>query len=128
MGTWITEHGLEPDTIICSTARRAQQTLEFVTGTNQWNSDCIHTDDLYLAPAQIYLHYLTQLPEHIHSAMVIGHNPGIEQLVRLLGGEYHSMPTCALAILDFDIESWEVLVADEVAGQLQHHILARDLD
>ncbi|MBA62187.1 MAG: phosphohistidine phosphatase [Planctomycetaceae bacterium] len=128
MGNWIAHHSLQPDVIICSTAIRAQETFHLICNSADWDGESIHTEDLYLAPPQTYLDYLAQLPEQVESAMVIGHNPGIEALVYGQCGEYHTMPTCALAIIDFDILTWNKLLTGSVSGELQHHILVRELE
>ena len=112
----------------CSTAARAQQTLELVSAAGEFDCDYNSTDLLYLAPAQTYLDNLAELPDTFESAMVIGHNPGIEALVHQLSGEYCTMPTCALAIITLKISSWTELFSSAVTGQLEHHILARELE
>ncbi len=40
-------------------------------------------------------------------AILIGHNPGFEELLAFLTGEYRRMPTCALAKIKFDVGSWK---------------------
>ena len=128
MGRWIASHGYNPEAVICSTAARAQQTLELVSAAGEFDCDYNSTDQLYLAPAQTYLDNLAELPDTFESAMVIGHNPGIEALVHQLSGEYCTMPTCALAIITLKISSWTELFSSAVTGQLEHHVLARELE
>ena len=127
MGYWIAENDIAPDVVICSTARRAQQTYQLVQNAVSWDVETIHTEKLYLAPAHTYIEHLSQLADNTSTAMVIGHNPGMEELVFQLCGEYHPMPTCALAVIAFDMEVWWKLLANECSGQLQHHVLPRDL-
>ena len=128
MGAWIAEQGLQPDVVLCSTAVRAQETFQLVRESANWDAEVLHTADLYLAPHHTYIEYLAQLPNHIQSALVIGHNPGIESLVYAQCGEYHTMPTCALAVIQFNILSWDILHSGGTSGELQHHILVRDLE
>ena len=127
MGRWIAENNLAPEVVICSTAKRAQQTYQLVQDVVNWDVETIHTDELYLAPAQTYIQHLSQLPDNIPTAMVIGHNPGMEELVSLLCGEYQSMPTCALAVITFDVNVWSQLAANGCSGKIQHHVLPREL-
>lgn len=128
MGNWIAKQNLQPEIVFCSLAARAQETFQLVSETTEWDTQVIHSEDLYLAPAHTYVEYLTQLPEHINSALVIGHNPGMEELVYGQCGEFHSMPTCALAVIEYNIHSWKTLLSRSVTGRLEHHILARDLE
>ena len=128
MGEWIAQNNLVPDTIVCSTAVRAQETMALVIEGGPLDSACISTEELYLAPPQVYLENLAQLPEAQTSAMVIGHNPGIEELVYQLCGEYRVMPTCALAVIDLQIAQWDELFSASVSGELSRYILVRDLE
>ena len=48
--------------------------------------------------------------------MVVGHNPGMEGLIRFLTGETAAMPTAALAVIDLDIENWSEI--DHLSGKL----------
>ena len=128
MGEWIAQNNLVPDTIVCSTAVRAQETMALVIEGGPLDSACISTEELYLAPPQAYLENLAQLPESQTSAMVIGHNPGIEELVYQLCDEYRVMPTCALAVIDLQIAQWDELFSASVSGELSRYILVRDLE
>ena len=128
MGGWIAQNNLVPDTIVCSTAVRAQETMALVIEGGPLDSACISTEELYLAPPQVYLENLAQLPEAQTSAMVIGHNPGIEELVYQLCGEYRVMPTCALAVIDLQIAQWDELFSASVSGELSRYILVRELE
>ena len=38
--------------------------------------------------------------------MIVGHNPGLEELVEILTGESHVMPTCSLAYVKLDVQNW----------------------
>jgi phosphohistidine phosphatase len=51
--------------------------------------------------------------------MVVGHNPGLEELLQDLTGKYEPLPTAALAYLRLPIENWAEL-ADDAAGELVH--------
>ena len=128
MGEWIAQNNLVPDTILCSTAVRAQETMALAIEGGHLDSACISTEELYLAPPQAYLENLAQLSEAQNSAMVIGHNPGIEELVYQLCGEYRVMPTCALAVIDLQIAQWDELFSSSVSGELSRYILVRDLE
>jgi phosphohistidine phosphatase len=45
--------------------------------------------------------------------MVVGHNPGLEQLVSILSGESLHFPTAAIACFTFEISSWRDLKKSE---------------
>ena len=44
--------------------------------------------------------------------MIVGHNPGFENLVRILTGKIEAMPTAALAVVDLEIDSWKEITAE----------------
>jgi len=127
MGRWIAENNLAPRVVICSTAKRAQQTYQLVQDVVKWDVETVHTDELYLAPAHTYIQHLSQLPDNIPTAMVIGHNPGMEELISQLSGKSQTMPTCALVVIKLDVNVWSQLSANVCSGQIQHHVLPREL-
>jgi phosphohistidine phosphatase len=106
-----------PALVLCSTARRAQDTLEPVRARLP-HSTAVHIEDeLYGATAPDLLERLRELPDDVASVMLVGHNPGLEDLVTGLGREgdpdliarvQGKFPTGALATLTFS-GSWKSL-------------------
>lgn len=109
VGEWLLEQDLVPDTILSSTARRARETALAVAAAAEFPDDVRFTRDLYLASPETYLEALRDLPDASGHAMVVGHNPGIEELVAAVVGVPESMPTAALAVVELPIESWRDL-------------------
>lgn len=106
-----------PDLVLCSTAERARQTAELVTQASSYKGRLEYLPDFYGAPADVYLKELAKLGEAVQSVMVIGHNPGLEELLQELTGKYEPLPTASLAEIRLPIQSWEELL-DEAAGEL----------
>lgn len=100
---------LVPDAILSSTARRARDTALAVAGTSEFPDEVLLTRELYLASPETYLEQLRALPDTIADAMVVGHNPGIEDLVARVIGRSERMPTAALAVVELPIDSWKDL-------------------
>lgn len=111
----VAEHvaGLDPlpALVLCSTARRAQETLEPLRARLPEATDVRLEDELYGAAAPELIARLRAVSDDVGSAMLLGHNPGLEDLVRGLGrhgdagliARVHSkFPTAALATLAFD--------------------------
>ncbi len=110
MAVWIVRQGLVPELVLSSSATRALSTAHlFVESCNGIACDVQSTGDLYHAPATRYLETAAQFPDSISTAMMVGHNPGLEELVEVLAGEYERMPTGAIACFEFPIESWTQL-------------------
>lgn len=97
---------IHPELVLCSPARRARQTLERIAGSLGDPPTTI-APSLYAASPGELLRRLHDLPEPVGSAMVVGHNPGLQELAILLAGENSGaaddgFPTGALATLVFD--------------------------
>lgn len=75
-----------PEVVICSSARRTVQTLDGVRSALPAATSVLVDDALYLAGTEELLASVRQLPAGLHTAMVIGHNPGLEDLAELLIG------------------------------------------
>lgn len=100
-----------PALVLCSTARRAQETIEPLRDRLPGGTEVRLEDDLYGADAPDLLARLRQVPDDVGSVMIVGHNPGLEDLVRTLGRDGDDdliarvrtkFPTAALATLTFD--------------------------
>jgi phosphohistidine phosphatase len=86
MGAAMRRAGLTPDVILVSAALRTQQTLDAL---EPWEDrPNIETmPGLYMAGALQIRDILRELPETVRSVLVIGHNPGIQELAQMLAGE-----------------------------------------
>jgi len=127
IGQLLCAEGLRPDVIISSTAKRARKTAKAVAVGCRFDGEVQLTDDLYLAPAQIYLDFLRQLSAAVERALLIGHNPGIEYALRLLSGADQAMPTAALAQIELPVDDWSILEGT-LPGRLVRLWRPRDLD
>ena len=109
MGQLVREYGLIPDVIISSDAVRARVTAEAVAEAARYAGEILLDPHLYLAcPADI-LSLLTTVRENAGTVMIVGHNPGVEELVAQLTGERQDLPTAALAQIVLPIDQWRDL-------------------
>jgi phosphohistidine phosphatase len=111
----VRKEGIDPDLVLCSPARRARETLERIEPA-LGGRDVRVEDDLYGASARTLVERLRAVPDRVGSVMVIGHNPGLEDLILALAqdgqlrGEVEAKyPTGALATLTFAGSSWSEL-------------------
>ncbi len=111
MGRLMVEEDLVPERIISSTAVRAFSTAELAAAEFESDVEMEMTRDLYLASPHSYIEVLEDMGDPADTVMVVGHNPGISALVTMLTGELHEMPTAALAAVELEIESWELVQA-----------------
>ena len=100
-----------PDLVLCSRAVRTVETLDRVRDGLPADMRIEIEDDLYGAGADSLLTRLRRLPDGLGSLMLIGHNPGIEDLALGLVGDgdasalermRRKYPTGGLATLSFD--------------------------
>lgn len=89
--------GYAPDFIVCSTARRTRETLAGLLGALPGETAISLTRALYEAPAERLLGFIRSLPNEATSVMLIGHNPGMEDLARRLAGSGEAAALQALA-------------------------------
>lgn len=115
MGHFIAEHHLEPDLIVCSTARRTRQTLALVQAELPSKPKVIYDEALYLAEPEGILGTIVSRAGPVKRVMVIGHNPGLQELALLLSGAGRKtdlaairtkFPTAGLAVLNFTATAW----------------------
>lgn len=133
MGNYLRSERLEPDLAIVSPARRTQETWEHVQpvlGDVEMRRD----GRVYEAPAGRLLTVVREVEPQIRTLLVIGHNPGFEELARLLIGEGdmdsilrlgQKYPTAGLAVIDFDLESWEDV--GKKSGRLERFVTPKSL-
>jgi phosphohistidine phosphatase len=109
--------GISPTIVLCSSSRRTRETLELIEPALDPGAQQLVEDEIYLADADGLLARLRRVPAATPSVMVIGHNPGMQELVLLLAsgpaGELakvrDGMPTAALASLDTGATQWSRL-------------------
>lgn len=95
-----------PDLIISSPAERAKATAEIVKEAANFQAE-IHFDTrIYEALTENLFEVLNGAPDKIESLLLVGHNPGLENLVGSLTREIRLMPTAALAAIELKIQKW----------------------
>ena len=106
MGKLLENEHLQPDLIISSTAKRAHSTAKRVAESLGYKGKITLDRSLYAAEPAAYINALRHLSNEYIRVLMVGHNPGVEELVRLLTGEEHIMPTCSLVHIKFSVNSW----------------------
>lgn len=112
IGRLLRDEDLVPDLMIASTAKRARKTAEAVAEHSGYEGEIKLSRDLYAFGPESYVEALYGLPDVYQRVMVIGHNPGLEDLVEVLTGEWERLPTAALAKIELPIRSWRELAAE----------------
>ncbi len=126
MGTLLADEDLVPDLIVSSTAKRARSTAKRVAEAAGFEGEITQERALYLASTTGILDVIASVPDTVQRLLVVGHNPGFEELVLQLTGSYERFPTGALAHVELGIESWRE--APTARGRLVGLWRPRELD
>jgi phosphohistidine phosphatase len=109
MAEHLARKGISPELVVCSPSRRTRQTLKRLAPALGKSAEVRIEPELYAAPAADLLDVLHEVPDEVESVMLIGHNPGIQDLALSLasaGPEIQRLrskfPTAALATLELD--------------------------
>jgi phosphohistidine phosphatase len=127
-----------PKLILCSSAERTRQTLDLLLMAWEQKPPIRYHRDLYLADWPQLLTALRKAPARASPLLLIGHNPGLEQLATALAlvprdaderarlrSISQKFPTGALAVLDFEIPNWRSLKPD--SGRIVDYVRPKDL-
>lgn len=109
MGRLLRDVDLVPDRIVSSTAVRARATAELVADQLGYRGTVACSRDLYLASAPDIIRVLGNVGGDASRLLVVGHNPGLEELVAALTGGFAALPTAALAQISLEMDAWSNL-------------------
>lgn len=124
MGKVMNGRGYIPATVVSSPARRAASTAVLVKEAAGFNADIRYDDRIYEASPNTLRHVASELNDGFDSALLVGHNPGIEDFIRYLTGDLEPMPTAALAVIELSIDSWSKINSN--TGKLAEIIRPKD--
>jgi phosphohistidine phosphatase len=134
MGRYMKAEGLLPDLAIVSSAVRTVETWALVRDELGLTVPHRLEPKIYEAQPEALLAVVRDAPDDVRTLLLVGHNPGSEELASDLiafGDRYAAQrlrakyPTCGLAVLDFDVESW-VEVAERT-GRLDRFVTPASL-
>jgi phosphohistidine phosphatase len=111
VGTMLKDHELVPDEILSSPALRAKETARLAALGCEFKKEIRLVADFYPGEPEDYLKILKTLPDEVNRVMVVGHNPGIEELIWMLIGTPEEIPTAALTTLELPINTWAELTS-----------------
>lgn len=116
IGQLLRRRQLTPDPIICSPALRAHQTADLAIEAAKFTTRLLFYERIYEASAEQLIEVVSEAAEGEDVILIVGHNPGLQELVFLLTGVSAPVFPATLARIDLDIDSWDKLGA--ARGQL----------
>ena len=96
-GLWLASHGGRIDLAIVSPARRARETWQLASEQFTSAPPTRFDDRMYAASAERILDIVHDVPDDVHTILLVGHNPGMEQLASRLADEEVVMRTSGIA-------------------------------
>ena len=116
MGIALAALGMIPDCLLTSTAVRARETTRLVAAAMGYDSQVIEEPGIYAASVDTLLDVLRACDD-ASTVLLVGHNPGLEELICLLTGGVDAepivrLPTAGLACVSLDIEEWPHLLPE----------------
>ncbi len=134
IGQWLADDGVIFDHVRASPAVRVRQTIEGVEDGLRRRLAPMFDARIYLASAMTLLDIVQGFEPTATTALLIGHNPGLEDLLLLITPDADPLrseveikyPTATLAVLDLNVETWRD--AAPGSAHLRAFIRPRDLD
>jgi phosphohistidine phosphatase len=106
VGQNIKNRKIKIDLTLCSPAKRTKATAILVRASAEIESAIEFDEKIYEASSLHLLQIVCKIDDSIDTALIVGHNPGSEDLVRLLTNEIHRLPTASFAKISLNIEKW----------------------
>jgi phosphohistidine phosphatase len=116
VGAWLYREGLVPDLVISSPAERARQTAVKVCKSMDYKKKKIQWEgEVYAAGVEVFLRVLGRCSRDARTVLLVGHNPGLEDLIRFLAADELDdpadgklLPTATLVRLEMP-DDWSAL-------------------
>jgi phosphohistidine phosphatase len=118
MAVRLQENSIQPQLLVASPALRTLSTANVLSqalGLPQATTN----PDIYDASESTLLKVIYNLPDNTDFIALVGHNPGISQVLYYFSGAVKDVPPCAIALIEFEAESWNELY--EQSGKLTHY-------
>ncbi|MBP6011247.1 MAG: histidine phosphatase family protein [Alphaproteobacteria bacterium] len=138
MGAYLKAKRYKPSLVLCSTARRTVETCDLIKLSLGAGVTVTFEEALYLAEVRQLVERLRRLDDDIETVMIIGHNPGLEQLAnglpaspstdeeeRLHRRMREKFSTCALAVIKLPVKTWREVKMG--SGTLKDFMRPKDL-
>jgi phosphohistidine phosphatase len=135
LGSYLVHHSFVPDHVLVSDSARTRETWALLAGAFGREPPADLDERLYDASPQTILQAIRESEPNIVTLLVIGHNPGLQELATMLTASgdvdtrrrlQESFPTTALAVIHFTTEDWGGVHTN--SGRLEHFITPKWLE
>jgi phosphohistidine phosphatase len=125
MGEVMKQRKVDPDVVLSSPSKRTRQTAKLAFESADLEPDIHFEDKIYLASLEQLIRIVCSIDKSADSAMIIGHNPGMSELLHALTGTANEFPTGALAAIELSTHDWSK--ASQHRGKLSWLITPREI-
>ena len=122
----IQSEGIEFDLLLSSSAVRARETIELIRQQAKLRSELRFDERIYEAPVTRLMEIISEVENDRKVILVVGHNPGMEELIHALTGEEQGMPTAGLAKIKLKVSKWSEV--GEANGTLEWIVRPKELE
>jgi phosphohistidine phosphatase len=123
----IAELGWIPQRVVSSDAKRTRETWERMADAFEPAPEVVFTEALYHAGWPEVRRLLGEVEDTVDTLLLLGHNPGWEELVAKLSGDEVRMTTCNAALLSVEAESWGAAVGRAGSWTLAEVVRPKEL-
>ena len=106
IGRFIRSENLSLPLVISSPALRARETTEIVLSSAGLKPEVHYDERIYEADLRRLLRVIAEIEDEKDAALLVGHNPGLEELLQFLTGQSRRMATAALAKITMERHKW----------------------
>ena len=111
VGKALRKRKLKLDLVLSSPAERARQTAHLILESARMTVELRYDERIYEASAARLLEVVSQIEDSATVAMLVGHNPGMEDLLKVLTGEKQHLSTATLADIELNVDKWNKIRA-----------------
>jgi phosphohistidine phosphatase len=109
MGKKLKKHGVVPDLIIASSAKRTRQTAKRIAKELDYDAGkIIWEEKLYHCIPSVFEEIIHGIDSRVKTVIIVGHNPGITGFANQLSPDFEvdNLPTCAVVGVHVDADDW----------------------
>lgn len=106
IGAFIEEKKIAFDLVLVSTAVRTRETIELVKERAKFSTEVRYDDRIYEATTSQLLEVISEVENDRKSVLLVGHNPGVEDLLKVLTGEQVHVTTATFAKVSLNTDAW----------------------
>jgi phosphohistidine phosphatase len=125
VGKFLAKEKVPIDLVLSSPAMRARETSGLVLKASTISLEMRFDQRIYEASSMRLMEVVTQIDDDRNTVLLVGHNPGMEELLTLLTGKEERMQTAALATISLNVKKWERVIPGK--GLLDSLIRVKEL-